>query len=166
MFIKYLFPSLWRLLRTSQQEHQLMLCLTDTIFRKCCHYLGNDLIFSGTGGFLKSQLRGKLPGGHRFKNSQYWFPVGTFSSQSLHPLYCLYCSFFTVLICIFQWGESQGAKITLFPARILLGKTPGAKENHFYYFLLNSTGSSDRAVHNSAYEILWNTLRMGIRKDW
>lgn len=34
---------------------------TDTIYKKYCHYPCTDSILSGTGEFLKTKLRGKLP---------------------------------------------------------------------------------------------------------
>lgn len=93
-------------MRTRTSTQSLMLCIKIyTTYRKYCHYPCNDPILSGTREFPKIELRGKLPGDHRYKGSEYWFQVDPFSSQSVLLLHCQYYSFFTALICIFQEGE-------------------------------------------------------------
>lgn len=76
------------------------------------------------------EFRGKLPGGHRYKNSEYWFQVDAFSSQSLFLLHCQYCSFFTAPFCIFS-RENLRQQRSSSPAHILPGEIIVGKEKHF-----------------------------------
>lgn len=124
------------------------------IYRAYCHYPCNDRIILGTREFQKIKLRTKLPGDHRYKNSEYCFQVDAFSSQSLLPLHCQGCSFFTALI-----ESLRDHRSTFFLPILCQRKQQGKRKTIFIFFFSTARNLITVIFSDVVHKILYNSLR-------